>query len=325
MVAAALQGVLPVIATPFDSEFKIDFAVLGAEVDWLLGNGADGVVVAMVSEIQRLSTAERQRLNDATCALVNGRGPVVVSVGAESTAMAVELAREARSSGATAVMAAPPLLTSIDENGLRSYLDAIMGAAEMPVILQDASAYVGNAIDPRLQAKLVDEYGAENLFLKPEATPIGPMVTAIHEAGASDVRIFDGSGGLALVDTYARGIAGTMPGPDLVWALRALWDALEAGDRQRSIAISSPLAMLQSMVPGLDAYVAFEKYLLVRQGVLPSARVRGPVGFVLDGVERCLADALFDEIARVVDLETVDSSSRPKAFFSESLDKTPSI
>ena len=300
MVEVTLGGVLPVVATPFDDKMMIDFEILCTEVDWLLDNGADGLTVAMVSEIQRLSTLERERLNDSVCSFVGGRVPVVVSVGAESTAIAVELSRAARHSGATAVMAAPPLLTSVDESGLRLYLDAIMSTAEMPVVLQDASAYVGNAIDPRLQGKLVDDYGADNLFLKPEAAPIGPMVTAIHEAAASNIRIFDGSGGLALVDTHARDITGTMPGPDLVWALRALWDALEAADSQRAIAISSPLAMLQSMVPGLDGYVAFEKHLLVRQGVLVSERARGPVGFALDEVERYLADTLFDEIARVV-------------------------
>lgn len=306
MGATTLRGVLPVIATPFDNEMKIDTVQLRAEVDWLFDKGANGIAVAMVSEIQRLSTPERQRLNDVVCGFVDGRGPMVASVGAESTSVAVELSREAHRSSATAVMAAPPLLTPIDERGLRSYLDAIMSAAQMPVILQDASGYIGNAIDPRLQAKLVDEYGADNLLLKPEATPIGPMVTAIHEAATSEVRIFDGSGGLALVDTHARGIIGTMPGPELVWALRALWDALEVGDRQRSIAISSPLAMLQSMVPNLDAYVAFEKHLLVRQGVLTSVRMRGPVGFILDDVERSLADTLFDEIARVVGSASVD-------------------
>ena len=301
MIPMNLGGVLPVIATPFDSDMRIDLGALAGEVDWMFHSGADGIVVAMVSEIQRMSISERQQLNDEVCELVRGRGPVVASVGAESTKLAAELARQARLGGATAVMAAPPLLTRTSEDGLRAYLDAILAAAQLPVILQDASGYVGNAISPGIQAALVDEYGASKLFLKPEAVPIGPMVTLIHQAAESEVRIFDGSGGLALVDAHARGIVGTMPGPDLVWALRALWDALESDDHERAIAISSPLAMLQSMVSSLDAYVAFEKYLLVKQGVIPSARMREPVQFALDGATQALVDTLFKEITRAVE------------------------
>jgi 4-hydroxy-tetrahydrodipicolinate synthase len=300
MAVIPLHGVLPVIATPFDAAMNLDVGALSTEVDWLLANGADGVVVAMVSEIQRLSADERVALNDVVCRLNDGRGTMVASVGAESTELAVELTHQASKSGATAVMATPPLHVPVSDDELHRYVDAIVSAAEVPVILQDASAYAGSAIPARTQAAFVDEYGADRLFLKPEATPIGPTVTAIHTAAASKVRIFDGSGGLALVDTHARGIAGTMPGPDLVWAIRALWDALESGDRRRAIAISSPLAMLQSMVVNLDAYVAFEKHLLVRQGVLPSERARGPVGFMLDDVERSLADALLEEIMTAV-------------------------
>lgn len=300
MTTTALGGLLPVMATPFDSKLAVDEAELAVELDWLFSQGADGIVVAMVSEIQRLSHAERIDLNDLTCRLVNGRGPVVASVGAESTGLAAELARQARLSGATAVMAAPPLLTPIREDELRRYLAAIVDAAEIPVILQDASGYVGHAIDPGLQARLVAEYGTEQLPLKPEAAPIGPMVTAIHAAATVPVRIFDGSGGLALVDTHARGIVGTMPGPDLVWALRALWDALEAGESDRAMAISQPLVMLQSMVTSLDAYIAFEKYLLVKQGVLSSTRSRGPLQFELDDVHRRIADSLFDAISDAV-------------------------
>lgn len=300
MIPMNLGGVLPVIATPFDSDMRIDLGALAGEVDWMFHNGADGIVVAMVSEIQRMSISERQQLNDDVCELVRGRGPVVASVGAESTKLAAELARQALLGGATAVMAAPPLLTRTSEDGLRWYLDAILAAAQLPVVLQDASGYVGNAISPGIQAALVDEYGASKLFLKPEAVPIGPTVTLIHQAAKSEVRIFDGSGGLALVDAHARGIVGTMPGPDLVWALRALWDALESDDHERAIAISSPLAMLQSMVSSLDAYVAFEKYLLVRQGVIPSARMREPVQFALDGATQALVDTLFKEITRAV-------------------------
>jgi 4-hydroxy-tetrahydrodipicolinate synthase len=297
---AGLTGVLPVIATPFRDDWRIDDDALGHEIDWLFANGAHGVAVAMVSEIQRLSTAERIALHARVVELTAGRGPVVASVGGESTAVAREYAAAAADAGASAVMAAPPLLTGVGAAELERYLDAIFDVVPCPVILQDASAYVGEPVAATTQAELVARFGPERLLLKPEAPPLGAGVSRILEASGGTARIFDGSGGLALMDTHLRGIVGTMPGPDLTWAIRALWDALEAGDRERALDITVLVSTLISMVPGLDGYVAFEKHLLVRQGVIPSDRMRGPVAFSLDDVTRELVDRLVERLAAVV-------------------------
>ena len=80
-----------------------------SEIDWLLADGARGVVMAMVSETLRLSTEERLAMADRVCRLVDGRGAVVISVGAESCHTAVVLARHAEQCGATALMAIPPI------------------------------------------------------------------------------------------------------------------------------------------------------------------------------------------------------------------------
>ncbi|MDF2989534.1 MAG: dapA 3 [Microbacterium sp.] len=277
-----LHGVLPVIATPFDDRWKIDRAALEREIDWLYDQRVDGVVVAMVSEILRLSTEERRELHDAVIAANDDRGPVVVSVGAESTVIARELAVHAEASGADAVMITPPMLTRVGEDQLLAHLDAVVERVSIPVIFQDASSYVGDPVSVRLQAELVTSFGADRLLLKPEADPLGQRVSAILEATDGRARIFDGSGGVALFDTFRRGIVGTMPGPDLVWAVRGMWDALTRGDDELAVRISNPLTALISMVPGLDGYVAFEKHMLVRQGVLPDPRMRGPVNFQID-------------------------------------------
>lgn len=296
----SLRGVLPVIATPFDEQWEIDPAQLDAEIDWLFAHGADGIVVAMVSEILRLSTAERMTLNELAVRSARGRGPVVVSVGAESTRTARELSRHALDAGADALMVTPPLLAPVTGSELVAYLDQVVEAAGIPVVLQDASGYVGASIDVAVQASLVERYGPDRLLLKPETEPLGQRASALRAATGDSARILDGSGGMALVDTFARGIVGTMPGPDLVWAVRALWDALEAEDDARALAISNPLTAIISMVPGLDGYVAFEKRSLVAQGVLTDPRMRGPVTYAIDAPTARFLDAQVELLRRAV-------------------------
>jgi 4-hydroxy-tetrahydrodipicolinate synthase len=120
------------------------------------------------------------------------------------------------------------------------------------------------------------------VLFKPEAVPIGPRLSELRDATAGAARVFEGSGGIALVDSYRRGITGTMPGAEVCWAIVALWQALVDGDQPRIDAINGPLSALISLQTSLDAFIAVEKHLLVRQGVFTSARVRGPVGYRLD-------------------------------------------
>lgn len=295
-----LRGVLPVLATPFAADWSIDEKALGAQIDWVLAQGADGVVIAMVSEILRLATDEREQLAAVVCEQVNGRGPVVVSVGAESTHVALRLTRSATRAGADAVMAVPPLSTAPGDDEIESYFRAILDETELPLIVQDASGYVGRPISLDLQANLLDEHGPDRVLFKPEAVPVGPRLSELRDATGGRAQAFEGSGGMALADSFARGVVGTMPGPDLVWAISALWQALESGDQARAQAVNEALTPLLAPVTSLDSYVAFEKHLLVRQGVLTDARVRGPRAFSLDAESRRQIDGLFDRLKDVV-------------------------
>src|SRR6185503_6239674 len=104
-----VRGVLPVFQTPYHSDENIDLATLEKEIAWLYDCGADGIVMAMVSEVLRLSSAEREELARAACKFGSARGVVVISVGAESSKVAEGYATHAESSGADAVMAIPPV------------------------------------------------------------------------------------------------------------------------------------------------------------------------------------------------------------------------
>ena len=105
---------------------------------------------------------------------------------------------------------------------------------------------------------------------------------------------------MALVDSFRRGIVGTIPGADLIHGIVALLAGVQAGDEQRSYQLSLPISALVSLQTSLDAFLAIEKYLLVKQGVLPNALVRGPVGFTLDEETRSEVDRLFELLMSVV-------------------------
>lgn len=295
-MAGMIRGVLPVLHTPLLEDETIDRDALAREIDWCYEVGADGVCGAMVSEVLRLTYEERGELTRLMAELSKGRGVVVASVGAESTRQALVYARQAEEAGCDAVMAIPPVTTAIPEAALWDYFATIARECTLPLIVQDASSYVGNAISIDFYRRLLDEFGAEKIRFKPEASPIGPNLSALRDATAGQALIYDGSGGILLVDAYRRGITGTMPGVDLLDGIVALWNALRAGDDKATYRISFPISALVALQlqAGLDGFLAIEKYLLVKRGIFTSAQRCTPHAWDLDEETQAEVDRLFD-------------------------------
>jgi dihydrodipicolinate synthase/N-acetylneuraminate lyase len=294
----SLGGVLPVLQLPYQKDGSIDWDTLRSEVAWAFARGAHGVVAAMVTEVLRLSDAERDQLAAGLVKFAGGRGPVVMSVGGESTWQAVRHARAAEQAGVSALMAIPPTTTRASPDEVLAYYEGLLDTTSVPLIVQDASGYVGAPLPIVAQADLFWRHPTRVMF-KPEAPPLGQNLTLLREATGGQAAIFEGSGGIGLLDAYRRGIAGTMPGTEIVWAIRAEWDALSAGDWDRARALQGLIAQLVALQQGLDGFLAVEKRLLCEQGVLRNQFVRGPVGFRLDPATEAEALRLLAALQRL--------------------------
>jgi 4-hydroxy-tetrahydrodipicolinate synthase len=296
-----LTGVFNVLQTPLTETDEIDEAVFAREIEWLLECGIDGAVLAMVSEVLRFSAEDRRKQWQLVLKIIDGRVPVVASVGAESTYIATSLAKWAEIDGAAAVMATPPSAFATLSNEIKDYYVAIIESVKIPVIVQDASNYLGQPLDISLYVDLIDKYGAERVQFKPEAKPVKERLELLRDASGGRALVFEGQGGVDLLDTFPIGIVGTMPGAEVPWALVALFKALKEDDWDRARSIHAPLAKLISYQKTLDAYVAVEKYLLVKQRIFTSTRQRGPVGFILTDEMKVEIDVAFDQLKAAVD------------------------
>ena len=295
-----LAGVFNVISTPLDNSDEIDQKTLKQEIDWLIKCGSNGAVLAMVSEVLRFSASERRKQWQLSLEYLSGRIPLVVSVGAESSAIAVGLAKDAQKDGAAAVMATPPSAFVASADEVKNYYQRIIEAVDITVIVQDASNYLGAPIELDTYVELIDKYGEERVQFKPEAKPVKERLEQLNKISSNRARVFEGQGGIDLLDTHPLGVKGTMPGAEVPWAIVGLWKALENKDLKSAQAIHTPLAKLISYQTTLDAYVAVEKYLLVKQGVFVNTNQRGPVGFKLDQETKNKIDLAYNELAAAI-------------------------
>jgi dihydrodipicolinate synthase/N-acetylneuraminate lyase len=297
-----LSGVLPIVHTPFTDNDRIDSQALKREIDWAYTVGAHGLGTGMVSEILRLTFEERRSLTEQIVEFSADRGAVFSAVSAESGKQALDYALHAEKVGCDAVMAAPPLTAKMSVASHLGYYCEIADGVSVPVIVQDASGYVGSPIPMEVYLQLLKRYGENKILFKPEASPIGPNLSALRDATGGTAKIYEGSGGVLLIDSHRRGIMGTMPGMDLLDGVVALWNALENNDESTAYSVYYPICALVTLQlqAGLDGFLAIEKYLLVQRGLWTSDRRRPPYSWSLDSETASEVDRLFAQLQQAL-------------------------
>ena len=279
-----LAGVLPIVHVPFEDDGTIDEKTLKKEIDWIFSVKAQGLGTGMVSEILRLTFEERISLTNHIVQFTEGRGATFAGVGAESTKQALVYAKAAEKAGCDGIMAIPPVTTSLPEEAVLKHFRTLAEEVNLPLIVQDASGYVGQAIPLRIYIQLLELYGNEKILFKPEASPIGPNLSALRDASSGKAKIFEGSGGILLVDSFRRGITGTMPGVDLLDGIVSLWNALVNGDEKTIYRIYFPICAIVALQlqAGLDGFLAIEKFILKHRGIFKNEVRRSPYSWDLD-------------------------------------------
>jgi len=129
------HGVLPAVVTPFDAEgrFRPDsFERLLARV---YEAGVHGLYVCgQTGEGMQQPLAQRKRVAEIAVKCSPAGKTVIVHVGAQSTADAIELARHASRIGAHAVSSLPPI-GSYSFEEVRAYYASLAAASEVPLLI----------------------------------------------------------------------------------------------------------------------------------------------------------------------------------------------
>ena len=105
-----------------------------------------------------------------------------------------------------------------------------------------------------------------------------------------------------MIDSYRRGIAGTIPGMEFLDGVIAVWRALERGDEETAYRVYFPLCALVTLQlqAGLDGFLAIEKYVLHKRGLFDTPARRRPNTWHLDAETRMEVDRLLERLAESI-------------------------
>ena len=268
------QGVYSVLVTPFTDSGALDLDSLPGLVNHCIASGAAGVVcLGLASEVYKLADAERDAVVRTVIDAVSGRAQVIVGCEHSGVEPAVQRASSAAKAGADALMLFPPSFVRPDAAGIIDYYRRVAEASNRPIVVQDAPAWTNIQLPVPLLVELAAEVPAAG-NVKVEAPPTAPKVAALQAEG---VRCIGGLGGLYLAEELDRGLTATMPGcayPGAHVEIMGLYGAGHHDEARQLYEALLPLTVFS--LASLDLFVALQKQLLWRRGVIASPRLRGP-------------------------------------------------
>jgi len=294
--STTIEGIVPVMLTPFDDAGAIDYAGLERLIEWYLAHGSDALfAVAQSSEMQFLSLAERAELARFVVERVAGRVPVVASghVSEDLDAQVAELCAAAES-GAQGVVLVTNRLDP-QRKGSAAFLDHLHKLlarlpADLPLGLYECPApYRRLLSDDELRA-CIDT--GRFVMLKDVSCDLETVKRRVALAAGSPMKILNANAAIAW-DAMKAGSAGfngvfTNFHPDLYRWLRT------QSDSDPALAEELSAFLVLSAVSEALGYPALAKIYHQRIGTFGSIRCRS---IDYDVRERFWAlDAVLDKI-----------------------------
>lgn len=293
---AKFRGVYAIPVTAFHEDGSIDFKGVSKCVEYCIETGSHGIVMPVnASEFFTLSDSERVAVIKAGVDANAGALPLVAGISGVSVQHAIELSLAAQDAGADALMALPPISRNVSPFVMEEYYRGIGEAVELPVFIQNHDPPAGQKVPLDVMVRLLKEVNTIS-YIKEETMPPGQAITAEFEAaGIALEGVMGGMGGRYLLDEYARGACGTMPGCHMPDVHAALWGALERGDEAESIRIYNKMAPMLLFENAFGA--AVYKNVLHRRGVIDSPHMRAPARRHMDSRDSDELDRLLAEVS----------------------------
>ena len=203
-----LGGVWTAMITPFDKEGKIDWRNLQQHIDFQIGEGINGILVAgTTGESPALTWEEHNEIVARMIALVGSRCKTMAGTGSNSTDEAVAATEEAAAAGVEAVLLVDCYYNCPSSLELRKEYYAYI-ASRFPQV--DIVPYIipgrtGTALSPEDLAILAAEY--PNINAVKEASGDLERMIRVRELVGREFSILSGDDGLIYEMIARPGIA----------------------------------------------------------------------------------------------------------------------
>ena len=265
---------LVALVTPMTADGEVDWADTEKLIDYVISNGADGVVVTgTTGETSTLTDAEKIKLVEVGKSVSGGRAKIITGGGSNETAHAMQLYKASEKAGADGIMIVTPYYNKPTQAGVLTHFRMVADSTDLPVILYDIPGRAGIAIS---QDTFHRASKHPNIVAVKDAR--GDLAQATRIMNETGLFYFSGDDS-NLLPHLSIGAVGCISVTANIApaAYRELIDAANRNDFHHALTVHNSLDPLQraamTHVPGTVA----AKYILNGLGVISSPRVRLPL------------------------------------------------
>ena len=275
MTENELFGVVPIVPTPFTEDEEIDEEALRRLIDFAIAGGIKAVCLpAYASEFYKLSDEEKLRVVKVAVEHAAGRIKIVAQSNSPSLKIAIRLAQANVKAGANVISLAVPRIFGLPEGSIREYLSGFLKSiANTPVLVQDFNPG-GSSISVGFIRELMDTH-PNFKYLKLEEPLCAPKFEEIIKATGGKVGLFEGWGGLYMLELTPLGIAGVMPGLAVADILQKVFVLRREGQDAKAFDLfEKVMPQIFFSLQNMELFHYAEKELLIARGVLKNSIAR---------------------------------------------------
>ena len=267
------RGVFPAVTTQMRKDQSLDLEATARHLEVLLDSGVSGLVMlGSLGENQQLRPEEKRQVMAAAIETVHGRVPVLSGVIENSTAGAIDYARDMEKMRADGLMVLPAMVYKADSRETLAHYRAVAAATALPIICYNNPLAYQVDITPEMFAELAD---VENFVAIKESSGDVRRITDLRNLTGDRYQLFCGVDDLIL-ESVLLGVSGWIAGMGLAFPSenQHFWELASGGDYEearRFYAWFTPLLHL-------DTPIKFVQYikLAIQEAGLGAEWVRAP-------------------------------------------------
>jgi 4-hydroxy-tetrahydrodipicolinate synthase len=184
------SGSMVAIVTPFDSQGKFDEATYRQLIDFQIESGTDVIVpCGTTGESATLDFDEHEYVIKVCIDQVNKRVPVIAGTGANNTAEAIHLSKNAKQMGADGLLLVCPYYNKPSQEGIFQHYKKIAGEVALPQVLYNVPGRTGVNMTSETTARLAE---FDNIVAIKEASGSLTQVSEILAKAGDKIDVISG-------------------------------------------------------------------------------------------------------------------------------------
>jgi 2-keto-3-deoxy-L-arabinonate dehydratase len=276
---SGFRGVYPMLYAFFSPDGVLDRDAMRRQVEYCVASGAHGVAaLGLGTEVSKLTPDERLAVMTWAAEYLRGRLPLAITVFGASPDEQIAFIEAAAARGADWVILQPPRTgQKINEDQLLDFFGTVADASPLPVAIQNAPQYIGVGLS-RDGLDRLSRLHPNVRLLKAEGSAVETQ--ALIELTEGRMAVFQGRGGMELIDVLRAGCVGMIPSVESCHVQAKIFELMQtgrAGDEAQAERLYAELApLIMFLMQSVDQFLCYGKRLTARRLGLGAVHDREP-------------------------------------------------